>query len=355
MNLSDELTVVIPTYNRRKYLERSLCYWGQKDFEVIVADGSQQKFVGKMPSNVSYYYFDSQVSIGQRFFTAVKKVRTPYVVLCADDDFLSESGLLACIDFLNNFPDHVSAQGHVMSFTIHGKENIAVEILNVKNIGHHIGGDTAAERLNQLFDEYVYQSYSVCRTPMLQLAFETCKTTRHPDYLELGAAVVPSISGKHLVLPVFYSARENSPPAERSTFERPRFDILEPQGLADYEQWRDKASRIYSDAEGVSLDVALSIIQHTFDKYLAWDLRTFPNHRPLNDPYVSVPESISVKNLLKKIIPPALLAARLKVLTKFGYRKEEDLCPNVPGFPWSDPSAEKDWKHMVDLIMKYEE
>ena len=361
MNLSDAITIVIPTYNRPKYLMRALDYWGQTEFEIIVTDGSQQKFAGKIPQNVSYYFYP-QVSMIQRYFTALEKVKNPYVVFCGDDDFILVRGLFACIDFLNNHPDYASVQGHAIEFGVHGEKRITALPTNVNAIGHHIDGPTAVERLNQLFDEYIYQVYSVYRTPMIQLALETCRYQKNRSYFELLATIIPSIFGKHKVLPVFYSARESIPGSGRGPFaEVLRFDILKPDGLLEYEQCRDKVAHVYSDAEGVSLDVALAIVEDTFAKYNAWDLRTFPNRRPKDAPDDPTPTSFSAKDLLKRIIPPPLLKARLKVLTKLGYRKEEDLhpnlrsLPNLPGFPWSDPSAAKDWKRLVDLIMKYEE
>ena len=347
-NFSDKLTVVIPTYNRPKYLRRSLHYWGRTDFMVIVADGSEKQFDGEIPSNVSYFH-ENELNPTLRSFTALQKVRTPYVVLCADDDFFSLKGIFACIDFLNNQSDYASVQGHAIEFEIEDKNNITVRTLNDKRIGHRIDGNAAIERLSQLFDEYVYQIYSVYRTPMLKLAIETCVDQKNGSYMELTAAIVPSIFGKHKVLPIFYSARENLPGSGSSTVEALRFDILNTEGMLDYAQWRDKISRIYSEAEGVPLNVALEIVEDTFAKYCAWDLRVYPHRRSLHERGKS--KWFPIKKLLKKIIPPSLLKARRKILERLrNGGNTSGVLTNSPGFPWSDPDAAIEWQKMVNTI-----
>jgi glycosyltransferase domain-containing protein len=345
------VTIVIPTYNRPEYLKRSLHYWGLTDLKVSVADGSAKKFDGTIPRNVSYHH-DCRENASQRWFTALQKVSTPYVAICADDDFLSVSGIHTCVDFLNDHPDYASAQGHAIEFKVHGRKNVKTRIFNVKMIGHHIDGNTAAERLYQLFDEYIYQIYSLYRTPILQLAFEICKDQKNGTYTELGAAIIPSIFGKHRVLPVFFSARESAPGSACGMTEVPRFDILKPEGLLDYEHWRDKIARVYSEAEDVSLKAALAIVEDTFVKYAAWDLRTFPWRRPLNGSRGSGSISLIAKNLLKKMIPSSLLRVRRNALAGLrAGRNAADTSAYAPGFPWTDTEAAKEWQQMVDIIL----
>jgi len=349
-SLSDAVTVIIPTCNRPKYLKRSLDYWGRTDFNVLVADGGVERYDGKIPPNISYFY-DNLSSPGERWLNSVQKVNTRYVVLCADDDFLTVRGLHACVAFLEGHSDYVSAQGHAILFKIKDRENISIEALNAFMVGHKIDGATAKERLRQLFNEYIYQIYSVYHTPILQQALETCKDQKNGSYIELSAALIPSIFGKHKVVPVFYSAREHLVGASSSTIEALRFDILNLEGLADYVQWRDKVALVYSDAEGVSLDKAVSIVENTFNRYCAWDLRVYPYRQPLRMDVL--PTSLSVlvktKTLLRRMIGPVLSVRKNFFGGGRASGKTTGVCDS-PGFPWSDPEAASDWKQMVKIV-----
>jgi glycosyltransferase domain-containing protein len=350
MNYSDELTVVIPTYNRPIHLKRSLDYWGGTDFNVIVADGSGERFDGEIPPNIRYIY-DNLSSIAQRWSNSIQKVNTPYIVVCADDDFYSINGLEVCLSFLNSHADYVSAQGLTLSFKIDNLPKITRPFPNLKILGHEIDGGTAKERLNQLFKDYVYQVYSIFRTPILQLTFETCKDQKNGNYIELGAAIIPSIFGKHKVMPVFYSARESLADSGSYNIEVPRFDILKPKGLLDYQQWRDKIAQIYSDTEGVSINDAIEVIEDVFKQYNEWDLRIFPTRQPLEERIYSPPlrhatEIKKIKRLIKlnikKLIPISFLEIRRYFLSR-----------NSMGFQYSDPNAKSDWKKMVEVIIRH--
>lgn len=350
MKYADKLTIVIPTYNRPKHLKRSLNYWGRADyFNVIVADGSVERFGGEIPSNANYFYDNKQRYV-QRWIDGLKKVKTPYVAICAEDDFLSFNGLKTCIDFLNNHADYVSTQGHAIAFNIDERKNIRATMLNLKMIGHHIDGNTANERLNQLFsDEYIYQIYSVYRTEILRLAFEACIEQENGYYYELGAAIIPTIFGKHKVLPIFYSAREYIFGSAGNVYEAPRFDILKPEGLIEYENWRDKIARILSETEGVSFDAALIVIEDIFKQYNAWDLRTFPNRKPLGVTRLSFgsEKKYMIRKYIKKIMPARLLAARRKYINC-------KLAGKSLGYPWTDRGAACEWQIMVDVIKRHD-
>ena len=294
----DELTVVVPTYNRPKYLKRSLDYWGATAFKIIVADGSDKKYDGDIPLNVAYFH-SNELLINERWSNALQKVKTPYVVFCADDDFLSLSGIKNCLDYLNNFSDYSSAQGLAVTFEIDNKRDVFVEMANAKMVGHQIDGDFSSERLDQLFDEYIYQIYSIYRTPLLQKAVDACTDLDNPHYIELASAIVPSIFGKHKVLPVFYSARQHIPGSSSGSFEVPRFDILKARGMINYKAWKTNIVNIYAQAESVPLENALRIIEKTLTKYYEWDSKTFPDRIAMDASFWSFPTRYKIKVILK--------------------------------------------------------
>jgi len=345
MSHSHELTVVIPTYNRPGYLKRSLDYWGSTDIDIIVADGSDNEYEGCIPINVTYFY-NKELTVGQRWLNALQKVKTPYVAICADDDFLSINGIKSCLDYLKNFSDYASVQGISVTFQIDDKKNIYVEISNYKMLGHHIDGDVAQQRLNQLFDEYIYQIYSIYRLQVLRPAFEACKDLSNPNYLELAAAIVPTIFGKHKVLPVFYSARQNISGSSSETFEVPRFESRKAEFSINYQRWRTNLAKIYSEVEGSSFRDSMEIIDKTLTQYYQWDFKAFPNRKAIDTKFWSLPFVFIMKTSLKKIFPESLLWAKRRL-----YKRIRTI--NSPGYPFTDPVAEVEWLKISNFIARH--
>lgn len=345
MRYSHEITVVIPTYNRPRYLERSLDYWGSADLDVIVADGSDEEYDRYIPPNVTYFY-NNELTLVQRWINALQKVKTPYVVFCADDDFLSITGINMCLDYLKKFSDYASVQGLAVTFQIDNKRNISVELSNSKMFGHHIKGDVAIDRLNQLFEEYIYQIYSIHRLSFLQKAFEACKEQKNPNYIELAAAIVPTIFGKHKVLPVFYSARQNIPGSSSETFEVPRFDRLNPERITEYQSWQANIAKIYSEAEGSSLYDSMQIIEKTLTKYYEWDFEAFPKRKAIDTKFWSLPLGFIIKTGLKKVLPEPILWAKRRV-----YKKLRTIYSR--SYPFTDAVAEVEWLKIANFIARH--
>jgi len=337
-----ELTIVIPTINRPQLLKRALDYWGVTDYSVIVADGSESAFSGDLPDNVRYIH-DAISRPWERWHDALCQVKTPYVAVCGEDDFLSMNGVKQCLEFLNSNKDYVSAQGHGVEFTVDGMDNIAVGAFMEKRAGMHIDADTADERMHQLFEEvYMFQMFSVYRTHMLQLVLASVKKQKNMTYVELGAAMIPTIFGKHRILPVFYYARENVTGSSTGTVECPRFDVQNRSGADDFVKYCDIVAKIYADADNVSREVAVAIVDRTFAEYFAWDQRTFPSRCAV----VGTPKQ-SLRYRFRKLMPSPLLKLRRLILEKYRERQAD------PGYPWSDEIAYQEWRYMVDLINKH--
>ena len=333
-----DLTIVIPTYNRPRYLRRALGYWEQTGYSVVVADGSQTAYSGAIPANAKYFH-DAKMSLARRWASAMLLVNTPYVALCGEDDFLSLSGIANCVEFLRKNLDYVSAQGHSIEFTVDGKDNIHVAVFNGRSVGRHIDADTAKERLKQLFAEYVFQVFSVYRTEMWRLVLDVCEDQKNMNYIELGSAIIPAIFGKHKVLQTFYYARENVPQSATSTSEALRFDIKNAEGLADFEDWKEKLTRVYASTTGASARDAAAIIEQAIADYVNWDTRAYPARRSLKEKAV-----LPSKYKIRKLVPGPILNLRRSILERIRPR------PNIPGYPWSDAVASSEWLNMIGAI-----
>jgi glycosyltransferase domain-containing protein len=130
MSILSKLTIVIPTYNRYKYLLRSMSYWSGKGMTVLVLDGTtdpvEKEFLSHLASNIHYHHHP--IPVLDRLKIAVNLVNTEYSVLLGDDEFFLPSGLLACINTIES-EGLVSCLGRSLFFFI--KEgNLIAEPLN---------------------------------------------------------------------------------------------------------------------------------------------------------------------------------------------------------------------------------
>src|SRR3989344_4065841 len=99
MSLLSKLTLVIPTYNRQRYVLRNMRYWSGSMVAVHVLDGSEQPILAEemvgLAANVNYHYLP--IPILERLQRAVDLVQTEYVALLGDDEFFVPNALQACI------------------------------------------------------------------------------------------------------------------------------------------------------------------------------------------------------------------------------------------------------------------
>ena len=118
MNLSD-ITIVITTYKRYGCLLTLLNYYlNQKSsINIIILDSTPNPTLGKdlkniiSRKNIVYKIFDERVFVSQKIAQGIQDIKTKYVVLCADDDFLFMDGLNSSIDFLEANKEYASCHG----------------------------------------------------------------------------------------------------------------------------------------------------------------------------------------------------------------------------------------------------
>lgn len=122
-------TVVIPTYNRPDYLKRILGYYNQygSGLPIIVADSSSDENKKRNKETIasfqraSFSYldkYDSNAGGYHKIIDALQQVSTEYCVLCADDDFITPSGIYESTQFLDMNPDYTMAYGDCALFIV---------------------------------------------------------------------------------------------------------------------------------------------------------------------------------------------------------------------------------------------
>ena len=220
-SLLKDITIVIPTYYRFKFLKRILNFYFSynTDLQILIVDNTPSSFrkdneLTKLlkKSNVCYFHYDENIQISNKIYNGLKNVKTKYAVLCADDDFYIPHSLKKCIKFLEINNDYSSAHGLYFIHFLSSESKFCMSSLSVSS--KSLNKNTARERF---LDAYIYKKlginphYAVHRTKELLLFWkETTKFAIGTGYYEFFPCALSLIYGKMKILPYFYASREKN-------------------------------------------------------------------------------------------------------------------------------------------------
>ncbi len=336
--MHNQLSIIIPTHERHHVLKRAVDYYQYWSVNVIVVDSSKVPVNFELPSNVTYLHFD-KLGFGEKIYKALSDVTTPYVSLCADDDFLAANGISCGLDFLQKNQDFISVQGHSTSFYyLDGSVKNLPRYTKV--IGYNISDVKPADRIRKAFNPYMHHFYSLFRTEILKRSFQVTCSIEYSRAVELSIPLVSLCYGKHLMLPVYWLARDANDYKSISAS-----DLVNKTNIVT--EWSEfitssECDAWYNSFNDVVLDV-LSDKQHTreiFDIFLSAynkNINVAGNFK----------RAFTFKFVVKMISPNWLL-------NKYHSMKySEVMFSNVPGFPWSDSKAKKDWTEIEAIIVKH--
>jgi glycosyltransferase domain-containing protein len=129
MSLS-ELTIVIPVFNRPRYLLRQLEYWKDSDAKILIMDGSSEplprNLLADLSPNFQYEYIQSEFI--ERLVSSCQYLNTKYTVLLHDDELYTRSGLEVCIAELESDTRLIGCQGRSLYFFYQSKQVLAHEV-----------------------------------------------------------------------------------------------------------------------------------------------------------------------------------------------------------------------------------
>jgi glycosyltransferase involved in cell wall biosynthesis len=104
------VSVIIPTYNREKYLEeaiRSVINQSYKNFEILVIDdGSSNNYAESICNKYDncFYLFKKNGGLSSARNFGVKKAKGKYIAFLDDDDFWKKEKLEKQVELLDNYP-----------------------------------------------------------------------------------------------------------------------------------------------------------------------------------------------------------------------------------------------------------
>ena len=347
--LNEQLTIIIPTHERHSLLLRAIDYYTNLNVHVIIVDSSVNKLKRILTSKFQYIHMPGE-DFGSKIYNVMSQVTTKYSCLSADDDFLSESGLIQGIDFLEENDDYVSVQGRYINFDFKNYK-ITSAPMYTKALHYLVDGKSRLERVKQAFNPYMHHMYSVHRTEVLIKSLLVVSTIKVASTVELSVALVGAAYGKHKLLPKFWMARDTN--VYTSTInEEGQVDKINSYSIENnpdtliVNNW----AGYLQTAEGELFkknycSVISDIVKDKAEQNALFDtgLLTFISNSKKIDPITKS----NLKNNIKLLLPNYFLNVYRLIKSRY-FRFKHPL-----GYPWSEMYSAKDWEQMKNVILKY--
>ncbi len=364
-NLKGKLTVIVPTHERHHVLNRSVEYLSSFNCHILIVDSSLLPLKLNLPSNFQYLH-QPNCSFGEKLYAAINKVDTPYSCLCADDDFLSKSGLRSGVDFLERNIDFVSVQGHYIQFN--SKDVLKrYHPLYENLVGCSNYSEVIKERVKNAF--LIPQVYAMHRTEILNECLKVTSDLLAVSVVEICIQLVSSCFGKHKIIPVFWSARDMNQYSsyvdlDGDGYQSNKMEVRVEKSNVIIDDW---SSYLNSD-EGVKfknnfskvigdLNISPSAVYKLFD--LAFEEYIEKNNRYLKKKYIDNKRFVvRMKKIVKHILPILFIHSYRFFFQKYRIKESTKLRNEyikIDGYPWSDVLAMRDWGKMKNIIIKYKQ
>lgn len=207
-------TVVIPEHNRPLHLKRLLDFYLKYEINIIVSDSSDIEFIynDEYQGKIIYRHYP-KMPLAEKINAISSLITTPYVFMCANDDFIVPETVNNIILFLENNIDYNSGQGIYVKFDPLKKE-IKPLLIYENMLKEKLDELICTDRLLHLLSNYFQFYYAVFRTEIFNKIYasviiEDISVIKNLRLLEIYVSCYSVILGKHIVLPEFYGARES--------------------------------------------------------------------------------------------------------------------------------------------------
>jgi len=336
MSLLSEVTIVIPTHYRHKYLTRVLAYYKNINIQVLVADSTDVEYVDKNKFDIIYVHYPNGKLL-DKLFNIINQVKTKYMFFCADDDFWVQESILPCVDFLNKNIDYSSVQGNYIGFTGHNKDDFIPSYLHASSIE----ANGVEERLAESMDNYMPLFYAIHRTDIIQKVFADSMKNNisHAILNELSVALYSLIYGKHKKLNILTYVRDDI--SDPTPVQRDNLKVISEKDelKAEYIQFKSNIRDLILGQDRNS--DATKIVDRVLSIYID-KIKTANNS-----------QGSIFRELMKKIFfftKPLVLKYREK-------KYKQDILlktSSFKGYPHSDVKTNKEWLKICEILKKYD-
>ncbi|KZD12205.1 TIGR00180 family glycosyltransferase [Oceanibaculum pacificum] len=274
---AQDLTLILPTYNRAHFLARFFDYARASGFDmpILVADGSEAPGAEANAAiiarhaeglTVRHQRYDSSVTPGLRVGMALMTLETTYCLMCADDDFVFPSKVREAVACLEADPDAVACGGPMIVFTANPAKGPALRV----HVSHDVQGPTALQRIDAHMTQYRPTFYSVYRTAAIRTAYgEGVQAFNFwPRLAELVLSSSLLAQGGYRALDGFYGMREMHPTQESKTGAQWLDMIIDPAFSTHLDVAAGLVADLAAPRDGVSRQVALDAVKLSFFRFI---------------------------------------------------------------------------------------
>jgi len=199
-------TVIVPSHDRHKYLERSIKYFSGFEANIIYVDSSAHPYTKKLPHNIIYFHCPS-LSFPEKALFAIKQCNTEYIAFCADDDFLIESSLLLGVDNLNANKELTASVGRYLAFN----ENFKGEFFQLyKYVDWPDVEKDCEQNIINFLSNYHQILWALYHRETIKLAYEMVVKSMftNDNFIELVIATVCAGTGGISLVDKYWGVRE---------------------------------------------------------------------------------------------------------------------------------------------------
>lgn len=204
------LTIVIPSRNRREKLHALLSYFNVNYVQcsiLLLVSSKNKNYVAKKeyPNlNIDILEFDENLELGYKIHLGLKRVTTELTAICADNDLVLLDGINESVKFLADNPDYSAAQGYNAQFAEEGDK---ISFHSIPYFTPSIEGSEPVDRLIALMRRYNPICWAVWRTEILQEFCQNSYPYNNIIFTELLWSATAAIRGKVKRLPILYCLR----------------------------------------------------------------------------------------------------------------------------------------------------
>lgn len=130
MTKLNQITLIIPTYNKPSNLQLHLAIWKDYPISVIILDGSEfsNEAITKNQLPPNFTYLHSKEHFSQRVYDGATMCKTKYCALLFDDEVFIPASLDKSVSELERDPSLTSVSGQVLGFM---KKNRSTYFMNM--------------------------------------------------------------------------------------------------------------------------------------------------------------------------------------------------------------------------------
>jgi len=161
--------------------------------------------------NIKYCEYDESMALFDKLYNSTLLCETQYVAICADDDFISLSGINQCINFLDGHSEYGMAYGKYISFWPPGNQIHYLHkfFWRPRYKPHSCIDDNPISRLVEYFTPYTTPViYAVYRKPILEKSLNLSIKCKGGFGAELVQALASIYYTKLAYVDVLFAARE---------------------------------------------------------------------------------------------------------------------------------------------------